>query len=263
MNIGLFLNRDIYSSYALNLLVVGLGGHRVFVFVSDKVGRAPSLEALDVLKLIEQDVPFDHVFPFVDEPGELLTPQLIEHRHGIPVESLNTPNDPETLEHLRELELDVAVSLRYGRIFKAAFVELPRLGVLNLHSGILPDYRGVMASFHALATDASEVGCTLHFIEDASIDTGPIVAEWRRPVDRSLSYFGHVLSLYDPGVRLVLDALARIDEGGELEKKFQRADEGAYFTFPQEEDIARFEARGYRLFHPSEYRELLARYHGS
>jgi len=263
MNIGLFLNRDIYCSYALNLLLPVLGNHRTSIFVSDKVGRAPVLEALDVLKLVEQDIPYDHVFPGIEAPGELMTPGLIGLREGISFEAMNTPNDVDSLRRLRALDLDVVVSIRYGRIFKNDFLGIPRLGVLNLHSGILPDYRGVMASFHALAADAPEIGCTLHYIDDATIDTGPIVAEWRRPVDPSQSYFGHVASLYEPGARLVVEALARLARGEELVATAQAADEGAYFSFPRQADVARFEKNGYRLFHASEYRDLLRRYQGS
>ena len=263
MNIAFFLNRDIYCSVVLNHLVAGLAEHQTSVFYSDKVGRAPALEALDVLRLIEQDIPNEHVFPFIESGGELLTPQLIERQYPIPCETMNAPNEPVALDRLRALELDLVVSIRYGRIFKADFLTVPRLGVLNLHSGILPDYRGVMASFHALAADAGEIGCTLHTIDDPRIDTGPIVGEWRRPVDKAQSYFGHVLSLYEPGARLVLESIARLTKGEELVSAPQPRDAGAYYSFPDDEDVARFEQNGYRLFHASEYRALLSRYHGA
>ena len=265
MNIALFLNRDIYCSVVLNHLVAGLAEHQTSVFYSDKVGRAPAVEALDVLRLIEQDIPNEHVFPFIgsDASGELLTPQLIERQYRIPCETMNAPNDPIALDRLRVLELDLVVSIRYGRIFEADFLRVPRLGVLNLHSGILPDFRGVMASFHALAADAREIGCTLHAIDDPTIDTGPIVDEWRRPVDPAQSYFGHVLSLYEPGARMVLESIARLASGEELASAPQPRDAGAYFSFPGDDDVARFEQNGYRLFHASEYRDLLRRYHGA
>ncbi len=266
MNIAFFLNRDIYCSFALNHLVAGLAEHQTWVFYSDKVGRSPALEALDVLRLIEQDIPNEHVFPFIGSEGsggELLTPQLIERQYRIPCETMNAPNEPVALDRLRALELDLVVSIRYGRIFKADFLTVPRLGVLNLHSGILPDYRGVMASFHALAADAREIGCTLHYIDDPTIDTGPIVDEWRRPVDPAQSYFGHVLSLYEPGARLVLESIARLTNGEELANAPQPRGSGAYFSFPDEDDVVRFEQNGYRLFGASEYRDLLRRYHGA
>ena len=263
MKIALFLNRDIYCSVVLNHLVAGLAEHQTSVFYSDKVGRAPAVEALDVLRLLEQDLPNEHVFPFIESAGELLTPELIERQHRIPCESMNAPNEPVALDRLRALECDLVVSIRYGYIFKADFLSIPRLGVLNLHSGILPDYRGVMASFHALAAGAREIGCTLHYIDDPTIDAGPIVDAWRRPVDPAQSYFGHVLSLYQPGARLVAESIARLTKEEELTSTPQARDSGAYFSFPDADVVARFEQNGYSLFHASEYRDLLRRYHGA
>lgn len=266
MNVALFVNRDIYCSVVLNHLLPRLPGHCAGIFVSDHVGAAPEVEALDVLRLLERDIPYDHVFPLIEAKGsggELLTPGLIERRYGVAFETMNAPNEPAALELLRRLDLDVVVSIRYGRIFERDFLDLPRLGVLNLHSGILPDFRGVMASFRALVKGASEIGCTLHYIDEPTIDTGPVVGEWRRPVNPTQSYFGHVLSLYEPGARLVVDALARLAKGDELTIAAQSRSGGAYFSFPNDEDVARFDSRGCRLFEADEYRGCLARFQGS
>lgn len=70
MNIAFFLNRDVYCSVVLNHLVAGLAEHQTSVFYSDKVGRAPAGEALDVLRLIEQDIPNEHVFPSSGQKGQ-------------------------------------------------------------------------------------------------------------------------------------------------------------------------------------------------
>ena len=82
------------------------------------------------------------------------------------------------------------------------------------------------------------------------------------PADPVQSYFRHVLSLYESGARLVLESIARLTRGEELASAPQSRDAGAYFSFPDDEDVVRFEQNGYRLFHASEYRDLLRRYHG-
>lgn len=264
MKIAFLVNRDIYCAVVLNYLLRGLPGDCAGVFVSDKVGNAPEVEALDVLRLLERDLPYDHVFPLIDgrgAGGDLLTPRRLERQYGFAFDTMNAPNDATSLERIRELDLDIVVSIRYGRIFRQDFLEIPRRGVLNLHSGILPDYRGVMASFHALANEAAEVGCTLHYVNDPTIDTGPIVGAWRRPVDPNQSYFGHVLSLYEPGAGLVLDALAGLAKGHDLASTPQTRG-GAYFSFPDDDDVARFEGRGFRLFEAAEYRGCLRRFSG-
>ena len=49
----------------------------------------------------------------------------------------------------------------YRRILKAAAIQIPRHGVLNLHSGLLPAYKGLMATFWATLNGEEEIGCTL------------------------------------------------------------------------------------------------------
>jgi len=260
MNIAFFLNRDIHANVALSVLVGALREHRVAVFLSEGVGHAPDLPALDLLRLIEQDIP-NQLFPHVEtEAEEELRPfRAIERALGTPFETLADPNAPSALERVRALAPDLVVSIRYGRIFKDDFLRIPRRGVLNLHSGLLPDYRGILATLRALLAGDDEIGCTLHFIGDSTIDTGPIVSEARLPVDPEGSLFGHILSLYEPGAGLVLDAVERLSHGENLATRPQPSG-GAYFTYPTAREMAAFEKTGRPIFRPSEYRALLRRF---
>ncbi|TDI38341.1 MAG: formyl transferase [Acidobacteria bacterium] len=260
MKIAFFVNRDIHANVALNHLKHVLQDHDVSLFFSDKVGHAPGHETLDILRLIEQDIPNEHVYPGVDEPGELLSFTELGRRFAMPLETVHQPNDPAFIERLGVLAPDLVISIRYGRIFKDAFIAVPGLGVLNLHSGLLPSYRGVLATLQALLAGDDEIGCTLHFILDATIDTGPIVDEARVPVDANGSLFGHVLSLYEPGARLVEKAIATLMAGEALDTRPKTPDAGNYFTFPTAEELVRFASLGYPVFKASEYRSLLARY---
>jgi len=150
------------------------------------------------------------------------------------------------------------VSIRYGAIFKSAAIAVPRLGILNLHAGLLPAYRGVIASFRALMAGERELGCTLHYITDGTIDTGPVVDYARVPVDRGRSLFWHVLSLYPPGIGLVADALGRLARGESLETREQTG--GTYFTYPRAEEWDEFQRRGWRVADPSDLAEVASRY---
>ena len=108
-----------------------------------------------------------------------------------------------------------------------------------------------MASFWALLNDEAEIGTTLHFIEDSSIDTGSIVASTRLPVQRDRSYLWHVLSLYESGCREMLAAVVRIAAGEDLPHEAQPQG-GNYYSFPVAEDLQRFAEKGWRLFDPGD-----------
>jgi methionyl-tRNA formyltransferase len=244
VKIVFFLNRDFHALTAMRQLRDVLERHSAAIFLSGGVGKPPAGEELDQLRLIEQELPFR------------LDPAAFE-KFRVPCAIENQPNSKEALDRLTSFAPDVVVSIRYGRIFKDELLKVPRLGVLNLHSGILPHYRGVLATFRALSDDATEIGATLHFITDATIDTGPIVGIARLPVDRDRSLFRHVLGLYEPGARLIRGALDRLAAGEALESTPQSPDEGRYFTYPTADEIAVFLGKGYRFFRASDVREIL------
>jgi len=263
MRIAFLVNRDIESVYALNLLLPGLARHELFVFVSERVGspaKAPPAPLLGQLGFIEQDLWNRIVFPLLEAaPVEARwhSFEALEHRLGIPVLPLASARTPEALRALSAPGADLFVSIRFGRILGAEAIALPRLGVLNLHSGILPDYRGVLATFRALMNGDTEIGCTLHRIDSPAIDTGPIIEIVRRTVNPERSLFWHILSLYPVGAEMIRRAIDRIDAGAEPTAVPRRSGEGAYFSFPTDEDLARFTAAGWRLFDRDDLDDLL------
>ncbi len=132
---------------------------------------------------------------------------------------------------LRAFEPDLFISLRYRRILKTAAIEIPRYGVLNLHSGLLPEYKGVMVSFWAMLNGEEEIGSTLHTIGDGTIDTGPINGLSRNPVRTDWSYLAHVLELYPDGWRMMVDAVRKNSLGETIEKSRQTG-AGYYYSMP-------------------------------
>jgi folate-dependent phosphoribosylglycinamide formyltransferase PurN len=93
-------------------------------------------------------------------------------KRGIPYLRVERLASPQGSAALRGLELDVAIHAGAG-ILREPTLEIPRLGVLNAHMGILPSFRGMnVAEWSALM--GARVGCTVHLI-DGGIDTGDIL----------------------------------------------------------------------------------------
>ncbi len=95
-------------------------------------------------------------------------------RRVIPVSDLNSE---ESVRALKELDADIGIIGCAGILRPDVFNSF-RMGVLNIHPGLIPEYRGRSPVEWALV-EGGEVGVTLHFI-DAGIDTGPVVS--REPV---------------------------------------------------------------------------------
>jgi methionyl-tRNA formyltransferase len=266
MRIVFLVNRDIESNFALNLLMPEIRQSAVGIFLSERVGASSTVSArmLGQLAFIEQELFNDLVFPLVHQTfqndGRFVGFGELQRRFGIPVQTLATLKDPSALQKLRDMRADLFVSIRFGRILGAEALALPLRGVLNLHSGLLPQYRGVLATFRALLNGDAEIGCTLHWIDSPGIDVGGIVETARRPVSKEHSLLWHILSLYRPGTRLIMNAIHRLERGEPVIGTPQDPSSGAYYSFPTEDELLRFTAQGWRLFDREDVRELCEAY---
>jgi len=169
--------------------------------------------------------------------------------------ALPQPNSSQGLETLERLAPDLVISIRYRRILQDEAIAIPRLGVLNLHSGLLPDYKGVMATFWAMLHGEPTIGATLHRIVDSGIDTGPVIGLCRIPAAYGSSYLANVLRLYGPGCELIAAALQVLAAGREPAATPQESG-GRYFSTPRVSDIEAFKERGLVLANGGEMAEI-------
>jgi methionyl-tRNA formyltransferase len=219
---------------------------------------------LGQLAFIEQELFNDLVFPLVERTGvgddHLAGFAELQRRFGIQVQTIATLKDPSELQRLRDMRADLFVSIRFGKILDAEAISIPVRGVLNLHSGLLPEYRGVLATFRALLNGDTEIGCTLHWIDSPGIDVGGIIQTARIPVAKEHSLLWHVLSLYRPGADLILAAIRRLERGEPVIGTPQDPSAGAYYSFPTDEDLIRFTSMGWRLFDREDVADLIESY---
>lgn len=221
MKILLLLNSDIHCKTALDLLSGYLVKHEVKIILSQKVGKIDDL------------------------PGEIVVMQSLE-RHEVTSEfsSYKNINSAEALADLRKFSPDLLISIRFGQIIKnPELIRLPRFGILNLHSGILPNYRGIMASFWAILHGEKNLGTTLHYITDADIDTGDIIGFSKSEIDWNASLLTNINKIYQSGCDLLLSSLEKISSGQKIEKISQKTlGAGQYFSYPKQSDVQRFTA---------------------
>lgn len=98
--------------------------------------------------------------------------KLWAQARGIPVHQPEKLREPE-LATLTGYGADLALVMAYGHILRDAFINAPRLGTLNLHTSLLPKYRGASPIQTAVASGERETGVTLMRIVPA-LDAGPV-----------------------------------------------------------------------------------------
>jgi methionyl-tRNA formyltransferase len=131
---------------------------------------------------------------------------------NVPVLQPNRARDPEFIERLRELAPDLIVVAAYGQILPQALLDIPRVGCLNVHTSLLPKYRGAAPIQWALLNGESETGVTIMKM-DAGLDTGPMLAQAKtliEPADNAQTLHDRLATM---GAALLLRTIPEYLEG--------------------------------------------------
>ena len=122
---------------------------------------------------------------------------------------------PEEAESGRDAiaaaRLDVLVVAAYGLILPQWVLDAPRLGCLNIHSSLLPRWRGAAPIHRAIEAGDAETGITIMQM-DAGLDTGDMLAREAVTIgdDSTAQLHDRLAAL---GGRMIVDALAQADAG--------------------------------------------------
>lgn len=148
------------------------------LFMGTPEFAVPSLEAL-----IDAGYELCGVFCQPDRPvgrhqNKLQAPPVKECAlaHNIPVFQPTKLRDGTAFAQVQELAPDLIVVAAYGRILPKEILDYPRLGCINVHSSLLPKYRGAAPINWAILNGEKETGVTIMHMAEA-LDAGDIIAQ--------------------------------------------------------------------------------------
>lgn len=137
-------------------------------------------------------------------------------------------NSSSVVDFLEALHTDVVV-FTGGGLIRQEILDVPKGGILNCHSGILPAYRGMDVVEWAIleADQAPAIGLTLHFM-DRGVDTGPILLHHHAQI-RSGDRLERIRRRLEPEmVKLMMEGLRGLRDGV-LKARTQTKEEGRQY----------------------------------
>lgn len=153
------------------------------VFMGTPMFAVPSLKAL-----VEAGHEVLGVFTQPDKPknrGMKLLPTPVKEyalTHNIPVYQPDKLKDGQTLDTLRQMKPEMIVVAAYGRILPVEILELPPLGCVNVHSSLLPKYRGAAPINWAMLNGDAETGVSIMYMAE-ELDAGDVIRVAKTPID--------------------------------------------------------------------------------
>ena len=130
----------------------------------------------------------------------------------IPVFQPVKMRDGEALALLRELRPDLIAVAAYGKILPVDILELPALGCVNVHSSLLPRYRGAAPINWAILNGDVETGVTIQRMAEG-IDTGDILAQARTAIDINENAAQLLTRLARLGADLLVETVRQLETG--------------------------------------------------
>lgn len=171
--------------------------------------------------------------------------RAVAAKYNIPVHYAKDVNSEEFRQKLRELRVDLGVSISGTQFFGRTLRDQIPCGIVNCHGALLPKYRGLMPSFWTLANDEREGGVTVHYV-DAKIDNGPIVVQRRYRINPTDTLEEVVARSKDLAAEAVIEAVRLIEEDA-VEPKMNAEAEATHFSMPTSHDARRFRTTRHRF----------------
>lgn len=138
-----------------------------------------TLPTLNAIKAIN-DIELSAIITQPDAPkgrGLQLTPPAVKlwaQKHSIPLFQPDSINQPDFMETFSSLKPDVLLVFAYAQLLKEPILQLPKWGCYNIHTSLLPRWRGASPIQNAVLSGDAETGVTLQKMVKA-LDAGAVV----------------------------------------------------------------------------------------
>ncbi|MBR8832302.1 MAG: Methionyl-tRNA formyltransferase [Chroococcopsis gigantea SAG 12.99] len=146
--------------------------------------------------------------------GNQLTPSPVKKialDHNLTVwQPKRVKKDTATLSLLKDSCADAFVVVAYGQILSKEILEMPRLGCINVHGSILPQYRGAAPIQWCIYNGETQTGITTMLMNEG-MDTGPMLMKAFTPISLMDNAHDIAAKLSHQGADLLIETLYKLD----------------------------------------------------
>ena len=133
--------------------------------------------------------------------------------HNLPVwQPSRIKKDTEALNKLTATSAHVFVVVAYGQILSSKILDMPKLGCINVHGSILPQYRGAAPIQWSICDGKPETGITT-MLMDVGMDTGAMLLVERTPIGLLDNAHDVAARLAIIGADLLIETLIKLEQG--------------------------------------------------
>ncbi|MDP3004456.1 MAG: methionyl-tRNA formyltransferase [Candidatus Azambacteria bacterium] len=170
----------------------------------------PKFAAIVLEKLINVGYVPEAVICNSDEPvgrKQVLTSppvKVLADKNKIPIlQPKKLRDNSEFLNQLKNLKPDLAIIAAYGKILPKEILDIPKYGAINVHTSLLPAYRGASPIQYAILNGDKETGVIIMKI-DEEMDHGPIISNVKIQISNNDTFESLSQKLAISGAKLLI-----------------------------------------------------------
>lgn len=196
--------------------------------------------AVPSLNILNSEHDIIGVFTKIDKPnmrGKKIKYTPVKEyalEHNIPVYQPNSLKNEETQNLIKNLNPDLIVVVAYGKILPKEIIDMPKYGVINVHSSLLPKYRGAAPINAALIHGEVESGVSIMYIAE-ELDAGDVILTVKTPISDEDTFLTLHDRLKELGAQGLIQAV-RLIEKGEAPRILQNHSEATFVKPFSKED---------------------------
>lgn len=257
MRVALFIRNGLIGNVALNILVpqmIQSGFEPILFNTGEPYYKKADNPELKEIGFLETVLLRDIVEPFLEETEKVginynkicYTNKQLSKKYNIEYYEVKNVNNPEFIKQIiDDKKIIGSISIRILQIFGKDIIQaFENKGFMwNLHTGLLPKYKGVHIPYRAIENGEKTYGWTLHNI-DNGVDTGSIIASDYLPLNSNKPILETYTDMSDKGVAMIMGALLFYNFRHQVPSKKQTSDFKSYFTYPTSEEMQRWNSKG-------------------
>lgn len=196
--------------------------------------------AVPSLNILNSEHDIIGVFTKIDKPnmrGKKIKYTPVKEyalEYNIPVYQPNSLKNEETQNLIKNLNPDLIVVVAYGKILPKEIIDMPKYGVINVHSSLLPKYRGAAPINAALIHGEVESGVSIMYIAE-ELDAGDVILTVKTPISDEDTFLTLHDRLKELGAQGLIQAV-RLIEKGEAPRIVQNHSEATFVKPFSKED---------------------------
>ncbi|MDJ0510602.1 MAG: methionyl-tRNA formyltransferase [Crocosphaera sp.] len=171
--------------------------------------------------------------------GKQLIPSAVKKvalNYNIPIwQPKQIKKAKKTLSALKNMQADAFVVVAYGQILSSEILQIPKLGCINVHGSLLPQYRGAAPIQWCLYNGDRQTGITT-MLMDEGLDTGDMLLKAYTDISLFNNAYEIAENLASQGAYLLIETLQKLDKK-EINSLPQNDQEASYASLINKDDF--------------------------